>query len=61
MPKLLLEKNRLWMSRGENIFLFKRSKNYVQWMHPLLVLKNGHDKDVCNFVKSDGMLVSGGR
>ncbi|XP_075221827.1 F-box/WD repeat-containing protein 4 isoform X2 [Lycorma delicatula] len=61
MPTLILEKNRLWMSKGENIHVFRRQGSFIHWKNPLFVLSNGHCKDICHFVKIGSLLLSGGR
>lgn len=59
LPWLVLEKDRLWVSKGNCIQAFwRKPSGLVQ--APYISLR-GHDDDVCRFVSAGGLIVSGGR
>ncbi|RZF43061.1 hypothetical protein LSTR_LSTR001239 [Laodelphax striatellus] len=61
MPWLVLERDRLWISRGEKLLGFHRHKGYwkkmLRWQNPSVVLD--HVSDVWKFVVSDENIISG--
>ncbi|XP_076367589.1 F-box/WD repeat-containing protein 4 isoform X2 [Tachypleus tridentatus] len=60
MPWIQLEANKLWYSRGSNIFCYTRKPRGLLQHTPELVLR-GHVDDVCHFVCKDGIVYSGSR
>ncbi|XP_046386000.1 F-box/WD repeat-containing protein 4 [Ischnura elegans] len=60
MPKLVLEKGILWISRGSSILAYKRDKDYCLSRRPIVVLE-GQREDVCHFVKCGNVIISGER
>jgi len=59
LPWLVLEKDRLWVSKGNCIQAFwRKPSGLVQ--APYISLR-GHSDDVCRFVSAGGLIVSGGR
>lgn len=58
MPWIHLEKNILWLSRGSLIQGYKRTKNGLNNRAEYSLNNNG--VDVCKFIVSHGMLISGG-
>jgi hypothetical protein len=59
LPWLVLEKDRLWVSKGKYIQAFWRKLNGIV-QAPFISLM-GHSDDVCRFVSANGLIVSGGR
>ncbi|XP_013780611.1 F-box/WD repeat-containing protein 4-like, partial [Limulus polyphemus] len=60
MPWIQLEADKLWYSKGSNIFCYTRKPRGRLQHKPLLVLR-GHVDDVCHFVCRDGIVYSGSR
>ncbi|XP_033611637.1 F-box/WD repeat-containing protein 4 [Cryptotermes secundus] len=59
IPWLVLEKDRLWVSKGKCIQAFWRKQNGLV-QAPYISLM-GHTDDVCRFVSANDLIVSGGR
>lgn len=61
MPWLLLEADQLWMSKGNSLHAFQRTKNGVKMEKPLLSLEKGHIEDIRRFVKAYNTIFSCGQ
>ncbi|XP_069698480.1 F-box/WD repeat-containing protein 4 [Periplaneta americana] len=59
LPWLVLERDRLWLSKGKYIRAFQRKSTGLVQSSSLFL--KGHSDDVCRFVSVDGLIVSGGR
>ncbi|XP_071443152.1 F-box/WD repeat-containing protein 4 isoform X3 [Hetaerina americana] len=60
MPKLVLERRILWISRGKSILAYKRGQDHCLSRRPEIVLE-GRQEDVCHFVKYENLIISGER
>ncbi|KAJ9578273.1 hypothetical protein L9F63_005494, partial [Diploptera punctata] len=59
MPWLILEHDKLWLSRDQQIRAFRRKPHSLE-SSSFITLK-GHSEDICRFVETGELIVSGGR
>lgn len=60
MPWLSLNSNYLWVSKGRTILSYQRKHDGIFCSHPVHKLV-GHGDDVCRFVETENVIISGGR